>query len=64
MTVWFWKVLDNPVVEQCIVPATILAVLVTAYVLLPGGSGLEGFAGFNAVLVGVLLVCRLVKALS
>ncbi len=63
MTILFWKVLDNPVVEDCLGPTLWLGGLTVAFVLLPAGSGLEVAAAFNGFFAAVVLICKLIAAL-
>ena len=63
MTILFWKVLDNPVVEACLGPATALVGLTVAAVLLPEGSGVEAGAEFFAFFATIALVWELGAAL-
>jgi hypothetical protein len=64
MTILLWRVLDHRVAEACLAPALWLGALITAFVLLPSGSGLEAAAGFNGFIVAVYLVCKLIGALA
>ena len=63
VAIFFWKVLDSPVVDACLGPAAVLFVLTVAAVLLPEGSGLEAAAEFFAFVSTIALVWELFAAL-
>jgi hypothetical protein len=58
-----WKVLDNSVVDACLVPFLIAGAMTVAAVLLPDESGLKGAAVSIALFAGLLVIGRLIGAL-
>lgn len=63
MSIWLWKVLDNPVIEACLGPALWLGGLTVAAVLLPEGSGLESAAETFAFFTTLILIWSFIGAL-
>jgi len=62
VSIWFWKVLDNSVVEACLGRSLALAGLIVAAVLLPEGSGAERAAVFFAFFTTLSLIWELLAA--